>query len=99
MKTTILCPVTQRIPAHKAHDKLIVRTAAALAGAGAHVVLLAPAPLPNVDELLDLYGAPRTANLELVPIAATPRFLYRGRLLKRASTIQAAAIYTSEFKI
>jgi glycosyltransferase involved in cell wall biosynthesis len=95
----IICPVSQRIPSKKAHDKLIVRTCAALARLGARVVLLAPDPLPSPELLREHYGLPFLPPLELVAIPATPRFLYRRRLVNRARALDADAIYVSELKV
>jgi glycosyltransferase involved in cell wall biosynthesis len=99
MKPTILCPVGQRITPGHPHARFILRTAAALAHAGASALVLAPAPLPPVDELLAEHGVAPTADLELVPISESPHFLYRGRLVRRARSIRATAIYTSELEL
>lgn len=100
MKPTILCPVAQALMSKKAHDKLVVRTCAALARQGAKVVLLAPSPLPSAEDLLVHYGAPPCGDdLAVVPIARTPRFLYRRRLIARTGELEADAIYATELKV
>ncbi|MCK6550767.1 glycosyltransferase family 4 protein [Myxococcota bacterium] len=99
MKPTILCPVGQRITPEHPHARFILRTAAALAHAGASAIVLAPAPLPRVEELLVDHGVPPTADLELVPISDSPHFLYRGRLVRRTRSIRATAIYTAELEL
>jgi glycosyltransferase involved in cell wall biosynthesis len=95
----IVCPVCQRIPSRKAHDKLIVRTCAALAQRGAHVILLAPGPIPTARELEDHYALPHAPELEILPISTSPRFLYRARLFAKTRSIAADAIYVSELKV
>jgi glycosyltransferase involved in cell wall biosynthesis len=96
----VALPVNQDIPATKAHDKLIVRTAAALARSGVRVVLLGPKEIPPVSELVDYYGIPvGPLPLEIVRVRRLRGFRYVERLFGETINARADAILTVELKV